>query len=128
MVLIGGAERADVNTEAGSFNWREGRLCRPLRSCDPNRRDLAVDCFSGRATQLPSATIVMPIHFAGSHGLTNLAEAVLLSDEPLDDYFGLLSLKFSLANLLGRVLMAQGMPDEMWRSIQGEKISEDGEA
>ena len=51
-----------------------------------------------------------------------------VSDEPLDDYFGLLSLKFSLANLLGRVLMAQGMPDEMWRSIQGEKISEDGEA
>ncbi len=64
---------------------------------------------------------------------TNLKEWVAddvidgVSDEPLDDYFGLLSLKFSLANLLGRVLVAQGMPDEMWRSIQGEKITEENE-
>lgn len=73
-----------MREDVAYFSTRENLLCRRLAPTDPNRRDLTVQRFHGTAHDTPSATMVMPIHFAGSHALENLATAAGIADEPMD--------------------------------------------
>jgi hypothetical protein len=73
-----------MREDVANFTTRENLLARRLTPTDPNGLDLTVHRFCGTAKGEPSATIVMPIHFAGTHALENLSTAVGIADEPMD--------------------------------------------
>lgn len=73
-----------MREDVANFTTREYLLARRLMPTDPNRLDLTVHRFCGTARVEPSATIVMPLHFAGTHALANLSTSIELADEPMD--------------------------------------------